>query len=154
MQAPSPFFTNDPAGVIKLILALGGFAATIILGFWKIMSSKLTRDTEDLDDAVDGVGKRVDAVKESDTRAHTRIDELVRRADAKDVEMRGVTGDIGRLEAKVDQTLSQGTENKVEIISEFQRIANEVRSGFHELDVKVERMSATMDERERVRRSA
>jgi hypothetical protein len=100
---------------------------------------------------LNGIGSRVTVVESSSTSAHTRIDELVRRADAKDIEIRGVTADIGRLEAKVDQTLNQGTENKLEIISEFQRIAGEIRKGFHELDVKVERMSAVSDERERVR---
>jgi hypothetical protein len=100
---------------------------------------------------LNGIGARVGVVETSSTSAHTRIDELVRRADAKDVEIRGVTADIARLEAKVDQTLNQGTENKLEIISEFQRIAGEVRSGFHLLDVKVEKMGAVADERERVR---
>jgi archaellum component FlaC len=146
-----PFFTNDPAGLLKLVAALGTFALAIIGGFWKIMSSKLSQDNVKLKDQIDGVGTRVDTVKESDTRAHTRIDELMRRADAKDIEMRAVTGDIGRLEAKVDQTLTQGTDNKVEIIGEFQRIANEVRNGFHALDVKVEKMAAVAQERERVR---
>jgi uncharacterized coiled-coil DUF342 family protein len=148
-----PFFTNDPTGLVKLILSLGTFAAIIIGGFWKIMSSKLTRDNEDLGNEVDGVGKRVDTVKESDTRAHTRIDELVRRVDAKDIEIREVTGDIGRLEAKVDQMLSQSTENKIEIIDEFQKTANEMRNGLHGLELKMERVQATMDERERVRQT-
>jgi hypothetical protein len=146
-------FSNDSAGVVRLVLALGSLAGVIVGGIWKIASSKLTRKNEDLEEEINGFGGRVTEVMASDVRAHTRIDDLVRRADAKDVEVRGVVGDIGRLEAKVDQTLTQGTENKVEIIGEFQRIANEVRSGFHELDVKVERMSATLDERERVKRA-
>ena len=103
---------------------------------------------------LNGIGARVSVVESSSTSAHTRIDELVRRADAKDIEIRGVTADIARLEAKVDQTLNQGVENKLEIISEFQRIAGEVRAGFHLLDVKVEKMGAVADERERARRDS
>jgi hypothetical protein len=107
---------------------------------------------EGVDEAtLNGIGARVAVVESGSVSAHARIDELVRRADAKDVEVRGVTADIARLEAKVDQTLNQGTENKIEIISEFQRIAGEVRDGFHLLDVKVEKMAAVADERERVR---
>jgi vacuolar-type H+-ATPase subunit I/STV1 len=146
-----PLLTNDAAGALKLLAALGTFATAIILGFWKIMSSKLTQDNTKLKEQVDGVGQRIDAVKESDTKAHTKIDELIRRADVKDSEIRAVTQDIGRLEAKVDQTLTQGTDNKIEIIGEFQRIATEVRAGFHALDVKVETMVAVAAERERVR---
>ena len=98
---------------------------------------------------LNGIGARVTVVEASFTRADARLDELERRADKSDLEMRAAVGDISRLEAKVDQMLSQGTENKLEIIGEFQRIATEVRTGFHELDVKVERMAAVADERER-----
>lgn len=100
---------------------------------------------------VNGIGARVAVVESGNTSAHTQIDELVRRADATDYQMIGVTRDITRLDTKVDQMLNQGTENKIEIISEFQRIAGEVRAGFHQLDLKVEKMGAVADERERVR---
>lgn len=150
----SPLLSKDPQGILTLLGSLATFAGAIVYGFWRIMSSKLTTDNTKLKDQIDGVGSRVDQVKESDTRAHTRIDELVRRADAKDIEMRAVTGDIGRLEAKVDQMLSQGTENKIEIIGEFQKTAMEMRDGLHDLALKTERVQATMDERERVRNAA
>jgi hypothetical protein len=146
-----PLLTNDPAGVVKLLGSLATSAGVVVYGFWRIMSSKVMRDNADKDKAINGVGTRVDACVVSDARAHTRIDELVRRADAKDVEVREVTGDIGRLEAKVDQTLAQGLENKMEIIGEFQKIANELRGGMHSLDVKVEKLETKIDERDRVR---
>lgn len=149
----SPFFSDDSEGVFKLVAGFVTFAGIILGGFWKIASSKLTRDTESQADELDGLGGRVDDLKESDTKAHTRIDELVRRADARDIEIREITGDIGRLEAKVDHLLAQGTENKLEIIGEFQRAANEMRDGLHALELRMERVQATIDERERADRA-
>lgn len=150
-------FSNDLDGFLRLLATVFSMAGLVLAGIWKMLSSRLTSRAAKLGTDVDLMGGKLNTIQSNCTaeyaRTDARIGELIRRADAKDVELRAVTGDIGRLEAKVDQMLSQGTDNKVEIIGKFSEIAAKVTDEIHTLDLKFERISATIAERDRMGRS-
>lgn len=152
--AQTPFFADNLEGFLKVVGMIATFSAVVLGGIWKMISSRLTTDNKKLRHDLTGLGERVNKIDAgctaSDASTTARLTELTRRADAKDVELRGVTQDVARLEAKVDQALAQGTENKLEIISEFQRAAGEIRTGQHRIEIDFATLGARIEERDRI----
>lgn len=152
--AQRPFFADNLEGFLKVLGMIAGFAGVVIAAVWKMLSSRLVGESKKLRTDLTGLGERVNAIASSCTtgeaKSGTAIAELVRRADAKDVEFRGVTQDVARLEAKVDQAINQGTENKLEIIGEFQRAAEIIRTGQHKIEVDFATLTARIEERDRI----
>lgn len=152
--AQAPFFADNLEGFLRVVGMVAAFSGAVLAGIWKMISSKLTNENKKLRTDLTGLGERVNKIDQGCTAAeaanNAKFSELIRRADAKDVEFRNVTQDVARLEAKVDQALAQGTENKIEIISEFQRAAEQIRTGQHKIEIEFATLTARIEERDRI----
>jgi hypothetical protein len=156
LQATEPFFGNNLEGVAKVVGLIITFSGVVLGGIWKMISSRLVGENKKIRTDLTGLGERVNKIDQSCTAAEAtnaaKFSELIRRADAKDVELRGVTQDVARLEAKVDQSLQQGTDNKIEIIGEFQRSAEIIRTGQHKIELDFATLTGRLEERDRLAR--
>jgi hypothetical protein len=149
--AQDPFFTNDIIGVLKLATALAALGGAIIAAMWKLMSGKLTQADKELQDQINGVGARVDAVAHNQIASDTRQSELKERVREQELQSATLNRDVGELKSKVEQMITQGTENKVEIIAAFTQRSDALLQSIHLLDKEVATVRATMEERERLR---
>jgi hypothetical protein len=156
--AQRPFFADNLEGFLKVLGMIAGFSGVVIGGVWKMLSSRLVGENKKLRTDLTGLGSESTrsrpAARQARRNRAQQFAELVRRADAKDVEFRGVTQDVARLEAKVDQAINQGTENKLEIIGEFQRAAEIIRTGQHKIELDFATLGARIEERDRIQKES
>lgn len=151
VNSAQPFFSNDLAGLIKVVILFGGVAASIIAAVWQFMKGKLTTADADLQEQINGVGSRVDEVKMSCTQTAVRLDGAEDRISRQEEKAGQMQTNIGELKAKVDQMILQGVDNKIEIIAAFQSRTGEIMNSVHLLDKQLGQLQSVVAERERVR---
>lgn len=134
----SPFFSNDIAGVIKVLVTIvAPTVLAIIAAVWKFMRGDLKQD-------INGLGNRVSADDARITAHGTRIDALERSRERDDEKFRNLDIGLAKVEQAALSLQEQTTDGKLEIIAKINDMQVRVENRINESNVGMAEMRGEM----------
>jgi predicted nucleic acid-binding Zn-ribbon protein len=163
-QHAEPFFTNDLAGLLKVIGTFGSMLVVFLTALFKLVFHKTNADVVDIRKDVDGVGKRIDDVERQQLGCSTEVSALTARLAVHEGTVSNVQREQGSLGSSVEAMRKQSTELQRDIMSaiiEGNRQVNESIAGIRvevarldergQLSHSLSQIADSMRERERER---
>jgi methyl-accepting chemotaxis protein len=153
MQANQPFFTNTIEGAIKFFGSLIALGAVIIGIVVKMGQTKFADDVNQAKIDNTELGKKVDKLDKDCIGQTGRVDALESRHDKMDVVMAQVLLTQGEHKSGIAGLTSQMTSLQHDITMLITESAARMQESVHQLALKVERLDASKEERDRLGRS-
>jgi chromosome segregation ATPase len=150
MQPSSPFFTNDWAGLLKIVSMLAVAVASVIGAIWKMMRGPLQDADKELQRQILKLEEDVKARQNAEDRHNHEIDQLRRGVESQEREFKYLRDSYVRIEADVRSLSEHSQVNKTEIIAVFEQKTESLRIAMHTVDRGVAALEATIKERDRL----
>lgn len=166
IQTSAPFFSNDIAGIVKLVVSLGALGGGVILTFIRWGQSKFADDIKDLKGEykelteradktaslteLNALGARVNEIDRGCIEQATLVSELRSRLDRYDVLLQQIVSQQGENKAGVATLRDQGTSLQHDMTVLITESSSRVQASVHDLALKVEGLRAGREERDRL----
>jgi hypothetical protein len=152
VQSNQPFLTNDLQGALKFFGSLMALGALTIGVFIKWGQSRFSEDIKDSKTDITNLGIKVDTIDKGCIEQTARVSELSSRQDKTEVILQQVISTQGEHKSGIaglqHQLTSLQHDMTILITSSSKAISDDV----HALALKVERLDASKEERDRIGR--
>jgi endonuclease/exonuclease/phosphatase (EEP) superfamily protein YafD len=163
LQAATPFFTDDAAGVIKILITLvAPIVLTVLGGVWKIVHGPLQAEDARLRAHVDAIDENLKRdlnslgtkVNDHNTRHEKHATEyqlLTGRVATMELEQKYIREAVAEFRSTVSEFRETSVENKVAIVGEFSRQMELIRHEVREVREKMIALNTRLDAREELK---
>jgi uncharacterized protein YoxC len=150
IQADQPFFGNNLEGALKFFGSLIAFGGLIIGIVVKMGQTKFAEDIKEAKLDITNLGIKVDGIDKGCIEQTAKLTECNRRVDRQEVLLQGVIATQGEQKAGIEGINRQMTSLQSDMTALITSSSKAISDDVHNLALKVERLGASKDERDRI----